>query len=115
MGAAWHAKADDRLQTRKLLLRGEEADVQALDFSQPAAFLRFFPPLVKVVDDLSQPALLRRVRLEHGASDACMFVLTWGAVRSSADSELDFASGEMLMEFVDLVVGRRSIFFIWTE
>jgi hypothetical protein len=97
-----------------LLSGSSQADLQSLDLAEPAAFGGLFDPFVQVGDDLGEPHPLFGIRSEHRAAQTCVFVATRSSVGTCARPKLDAPSGEMLLEFGPLGVGRLAVFLAGT-
>src|SRR5581483_10601187 len=95
----------------QLVVRGGEADLQALGFAGPA-----FPPGLadaggQVVADFFQPRALGRVISEERAPDTAVFMDAAGAVCAPAVTEGEPAALEVAEEFFPFGIGRGTVFF----
>ena len=82
-----------------------KAGFESLDLTEPAPTEGFGQPCGEVVGDLGEPIELCRVRAQHWAADAGMFVLAGSAVGATAGAELDLAPLEVPEELGPLGIG----------
>jgi hypothetical protein len=89
---------------------GFAAGFQAGDFTEPAVEFGFFDAFGEVRDDFDDAFPLFGVDSQHGASDAGMFVLAWGAIGSAAGAQFEFAFMEVLAELDPFLFGWFPVF-----
>ncbi len=92
-----------------LLPSAFETDLESFDLAEPAAFRRLADPLVQVGDDLGKPLGLSRVRPQHRAAEAGVFVPARRAVGAGAGAEFELAAGEVLLELGPLLGGGFAV------
>ncbi|MDO0929959.1 hypothetical protein QQY24_33250 [Streptomyces sp. TG1A-8] len=90
----------------QLLLGAGQADLQALDLSEPAFVLSFGDPVEQVVADLDQTVSLERLGPEERTSDASVLVDARRSEGPSAGSLGELALLEVSEEGVPLLVRR---------
>src|SRR6516225_9507543 len=119
-GAVWgggHAEvrgcspAGPLVELAEFLLGGGEADLQALDFAEPALPLGFVDAGEQVVADLGDAVPLLRVHPEQAASQTAVLVNTAGRIRPAAGSQGDAAAFEVAEEFLPYLVSGQPVFF----
>jgi hypothetical protein len=80
----WHSEVggsgaavafDAPVEAGEFAFSGVKADLEALDFAEPAVHPCFGDAFVKVADDVGEAGPLLRRHAEHRASQACMFML----------------------------------------
>ena len=91
MGVAddWHAEVgrsvaavafDAPVEAGEFAFGGFQADLEALDFAEPAVHPCFGDALVEVVDDLGETGALLRRNSQHRAAHASVFVRKYSEV-----------------------------------
>src|SRR6516225_8920814 len=110
-GSAAAVSLDAPVEAGEFAFSGSQADLQALDFPEPAVHPRFGDAFVQVVDDLGEagPLLLRDA--EHRAAQASVLMLARRPVRASTCSQRQLPQLEVLLEFLPFLVGGLAVFF----
>lgn len=88
-----------------------EANLQTLDFAEPAFAFGFDDADFEVVVDLFEPGPLGGVRSKERTTDTCAFMNARRGKRSRAGSDGHLPLLEMGQERIPLFVGRRAVFF----
>ena len=102
---------DASVEAGEFAFSGFQADLEALDFAEPAVHPCFGNAFVQVADDLGEAGPLLRRDAEHRASQASVLMLARRPVRTSAGSQRHLAQLEVLLEFLPFLVGGLAVFF----
>jgi hypothetical protein len=113
--AAGHAELDGRgsggefVELGELAARGGEADLQALDLTEPSLAAGFGDAAGEVVADLGEAAALGRVGAQQGAANTGVFMNTGRRVGPAAGAQGDLSAFEMAEWTVSSLVDRQLI------
>ena len=109
-GAAVDGSRGALVEGDEFVLRGFEADLEALDLAVPSVVAGFDDPLGQVPGDLGQARSLSRIDPEDGTSDTGVLVAARRSVRPGAGPEGHLAFLEVLLEFLPFLIGGLAVF-----
>ena len=95
----------------EFLYGGGQGGLDRGDLAKPALFSGLLVPVAEVGADFFQPRHLSWVNPKERASDASVFMRTWGSEVTAADAQRDFPQLEMGEEFIPFASGQLTVFF----
>jgi hypothetical protein len=101
------------VEAGEFLLGFGEADLESLDFAEPAVHPCFGGPVSEVANNLNEARSLLRGNPQHWTSCAGVFMWAHGSVRAAAVTEFHLAKLKVRLEIFPLFFGGLTVFLGW--